>query len=398
MKNLQMKYNLLHFFFWITSCCIFGYVAVFLQYRGLSNSLIGIVSGGGCLGSLFASPLISGVFEKIKGLTIKKLIITLYIVQAVSFACMAILPLPTIVTMVLYIVLYILNISCVPFLSTLAMDYISAGEELNFGLSRGMGSVSYAISAVVLGQLITLTNPSIIFYVFALFSVLFFGILLSLPDVKTSENTKKEKKKDGASAFSIMKYYPVYFLILLGFGFCVGGSSALGTYLINIVKSLGGSTNFYGIAVFCMAASEMPIMAITPYLLRRFKSEQLLAFASIAYIARNFLISLAPNLGILVFGCVFQSISYGLFLAVITYYVQSHLKQSDQMMGQSMITMMTTGFGSTLGNVIGGILQDSLSLSYMLLFARILTSIGMVIVVSTVVIYFMKNRVKVSEY
>lgn len=382
MKSLQMKYNLLHFFFWITSCTIFGYVAVFLQYRGLSNSLIGVVTGGGCLGSLFASPMISSIFDKIKGLTIKKLIYILYAIQFACFGAMAILPLPTVVTMVLYIALYVLNISCVPFLSTLAMNYISAGQKLNFGLSRGMGSISYAISAVVLGQLITKTNPSIIFYVFMIFMAIFFVVLASLPDVKTS--SKGSKKKEKSSAFSIIKNYPIYFIILLGFGFCVGGSSALGTYLINIVKSLNGSTNLYGIAIFLMAASEMPIMALTPYLLRKFKSEYLLAFAGCCYIARNFLISLAPNLGVLFAGCLFQSVSYGLFLAVITYYVQSHLSKSDQMMGQSMITMMTTGFGSTLGNIVGGILQDSLSLASMLLFARILTGVGTVVVLITV--------------
>ena len=44
-----------------------------------------------------------------------------------------------------------LIVSTVPFLSMIAMNYIQDGKEINFGLARGMGSISYAVSAVLLG-------------------------------------------------------------------------------------------------------------------------------------------------------------------------------------------------------------------------------------------------------
>ena len=37
MKRLQMKYNCIQFLYWITNCTIFGYIAIFLQYKGLSK-------------------------------------------------------------------------------------------------------------------------------------------------------------------------------------------------------------------------------------------------------------------------------------------------------------------------------------------------------------------------
>ena len=45
---------------------------------------------------------------------------------------------------------------------------IQDGKEINFGLARGMGSISYAVSAVLLGQFIEFFNPTILAYVFVI--------------------------------------------------------------------------------------------------------------------------------------------------------------------------------------------------------------------------------------
>lgn len=71
--SLKAKYNFLHLFYWFTGCCINGFIAVFLQSKGLSNTEIGIVTGGSCVATIFLSPFMSSLISKIKGMTIKKL-------------------------------------------------------------------------------------------------------------------------------------------------------------------------------------------------------------------------------------------------------------------------------------------------------------------------------------
>lgn len=61
MKRLQMKYNCIQFLYWITNCTIFGYVAIFLQYKGLSNTEIGIVTAMGSIMMLILSANISNL-------------------------------------------------------------------------------------------------------------------------------------------------------------------------------------------------------------------------------------------------------------------------------------------------------------------------------------------------
>lgn len=380
MKNIQMKYNFLHILYWMATCCIFGYVAVFLQYKGMSNTQIGLVTGGGCVTTIFLSPIISSLVGKVKGLTIRKLFTSIVMLQAIVFLVLGLVELPAIVLGLLYISIISLSVSTVPILSTIAMNYIKIGQNVNFGLSRGMGSVSYAISAVVLGQLVERLNPTILAYGFVLSGALLIAVLFSIQEVEVKEETTKKK---GGNPLSLLFKYKTFALILIGFACMFAASTSLSTYLINIVKNLGGSTSLYGIAIFCMAASEMPIMAVTPYLLRKFDAMTLIMIAACFYILRNFAIALAPSLPVLFFGMLMQGMSYGLLTAVITYYVTFNLEAQDHMMGQTLIGMMTSGLGSMTGNLAGGFLQDNFGITSMFIFACIMTTLGVLFIVGT---------------
>ncbi len=376
-----MKYNFVHILFWVSYCAVYGYIAVYLQFKGLSNTLIGVVSGGACLLSIVTSPFISSLLSRIKGLTIKKLFVWLYILQFVVFETMNLISLPTILVMVLYISLCCLIAAVVPIISMICMNYIKSGEYLDFGVSRGLGSLSYATTAAVLGPLIEMFDASVIGWMHLISSLALLLLLNTMPDSDIVEEDSGDKTD--SSVFALFKKYKVFVLILFAIAFEFAASTSLSTYLVNIVTDLGGTTSLYGIAVFAMAASELPFMAITHTLLKKYKSETLILVATFFYLFRNFTISFAPALPILIIGMMFQGISYGMFTATITYYVNDYLTQNDQMMGQTLIAMMTTGLGSFAGNVVGGVLQDTFGLMSMKIFACTLTVIGFMIMFMT---------------
>ena len=78
--------------------------------------MIGVVVGGGAGISIAAQPLIAQLTEKIKCLTVKRMLQLLIICMIGLFICLTILPLSEIGVMVLYTLLYMLN-TCVPILS-----------------------------------------------------------------------------------------------------------------------------------------------------------------------------------------------------------------------------------------------------------------------------------------
>ena len=367
--SLKAKYNFLHLFYWFTGCCINGFIAVFLQSKGLSNTEIGIVTGGSCVATI----------SKIKGMTIKKLMTFLMLTTVLLYIAMAFLPIPAFLVMIFYVIMYALNMSTVPMLTMIAMNYINEGTYVNFGLARGIGSASWATSALVFGQVVSFLGANILSIAYCVFALVTLFILYHLPESKITK-TKTEEVQEEGSVVTVIKKYKIFFFLLLGFCFMFSGATAIGTYLINIVKSLGGNTSLYGVAMFAMAFSELPVMMTVPKLMKKFNSVTLILVASIFYICRNYTIGLAPNLIVLIIGMMFQGLSYGLFTGVITYYVTYNLDTQDQMSGQTMIGIMTSGIGSTLGNVLGGILQDTIGLNALFTFVYLMTALGAVII------------------
>ena len=379
-EKIQIRYNLLQILFWLLACCVSGYVAIYLKAKGLDNTEIGLVTGLSCVFIMFISPSVSTVLQKVKSLTIPKLATILLVLTSLLFLFVSYINIPDILLIVLYIVIITGYLSCVPLLSTICMNYIERGYDLNFGLARGMGSVSYAISAVVLSYCIDLFDANALSVIHAISVVLFLCILNTMPDYV--EERREAEKKQG-SVFTIIKKYKLVFIILLGWAFTFSAATTLSTYLINVVENLGGNTTIYGYAVFCMAASELPAMAVTRKLMRKYNAMSLIVVAGLAYFIRNVLIAIAPNLIFVFLGVIFQSFSYGLLTSMITYYIADTCEKEDQVMGQTLQGIMTTGLGSMLGNILGGVLQDALGLNAMFVFAIGMTVIGSLILIGT---------------
>lgn len=67
------------------------------------------------------------------------------------------------------------------------------GKDINFGLARGLGSFSYASSAFLMGYLVEWLEPSVIYIVFIVSSILFIINLLILPH-STIKNESTENQ------------------------------------------------------------------------------------------------------------------------------------------------------------------------------------------------------------
>jgi len=376
-KNLQLKYTVLWGLYWFAGCIITGFPAIFLRYKGLSSTMIGITTGGACMLNIFLSPILMSVMNKSRTLNEKKVLYLLTGFIGIAYLLMAFAPMPRICIMALYILLFSASVSSIPFISDLGMNLIRSGENLNYGSARGIGSFAYALTGILMGRISDSVSPLYFAPVLAAVSFLLILCIRSIPETETEE---KEERR-GTGFLQSARKYPSFLLILTGFAFIFAGFAMLGTYMIDIVKSHGGSDTMYGIIIFCMAASEVPVMALCAKLLKKTGSTVLLMAAAFFFVVRNGVIAFSLNNAMVISGIVFQSFSYALFTGVIAYYVAYYLDHEDQIAGQTMIAVMTTGIGQMAGNLIGGILMDSFGLKAMCLCAFLLTLTGALIVI-----------------
>ncbi|MBQ3587328.1 MAG: MFS transporter [Oscillospiraceae bacterium] len=375
--SLKNKYNLLYFLYCIAGCCLVEFVTVFLLYRGVSNTQIGLVTGIGCVSSIFLSPWLTGLLGRSPRLNVRDVLGGVYLFMAAVFILLAYMPMPAVAVMAGYTVIYCLYMGTYSFLQVMASDYTAAGMDINFGLARGLGSASWAIAALLLGAAVDATSPAVTGAAFMAATAVMVLLMRTMP-VAPSQTGSEEK---GGSAIAVLKDYPVFFMILLGFTLCKVGMTPLLTYLPNIMTNLGGSTGMFGVAIFVMALSETPVMAMAGRWMEKVDILTLTVIGGIAYVARNFIICFATSVPMLMVGMVFQGFSYGLLTVVAAYYAMYRLKGSDQAMGQTMTTVMTNGFGSTIGNVAGGVLQDTLGINSMYIFACGMTVLGALVII-----------------
>lgn len=437
-ESLQVRYGALQALYYFGTCALGGFAAIFLGYKGLSNSLIGVATGASCILSVVLMPAISMLLERKPGLGIPRVVRSLTLGSVACYVVLALAPLPTYAVIVLFAIANAMSLAIAPFLSQLAMGFNRIGMPINFGLARGMGSVSYAVGAVGLSRLVELSSPGVLAGLFVLSGVVLLAVLASMPtceapvkagavqaeeprsqadqtlgstgrapvacdsaegmataagtvvdvpagdalgatagdapgELDASHGAKGRHEDERGGAFREILRERVLLMVLAGFMVAFIACNCLSVYLIDIVVNVGGDTSMYGVAIFCMAASELPAMALVPLLRRRFSTGTLFMVVGAAYLLRNMIVVCATSVPMVFIGLLFQSTSYGLLTPLLTCYIAEVCSPRSEMLGQTLLSVATTGVGAMVGTVCGGVLQDTYGIQAMLLFVAVAT-------------------------
>ena len=378
---LRIQYPLAQFLYWVTCCACSGFVAVYLQYKGLSNTYIGIVVGVYGILSLIAQPICSQMIQKIRALTVRKLIMILLVLIMLLFAELTVLKLPQIWAMVAFILLNALNGCVIPLLSALGMEYMNRGISVNFGLSRGFGSLGWAVSAVFIGVLLEQYTPDMLGYVYVVSAGMLLINIFLMPDYgQQAEQTASEVKEKGF----LQTYLKDVTLLLIVFGSFLSlvCHALCTTYTINIVRNVGGNEAAVGLAQFFGAGSEMIGMVLFGMLVQKYGSVRMLKISSIFFAVRFVFLIFAGNLPMVMFGYALQGPSVGLYVPAAVYYVNEKMQPRHRTQGQTIYNVLTNGAANLFGNLLGGSLLDRFGLHYTLVVCAILACIGCMCIIT----------------
>lgn len=388
LEKVQVKhqYSVVQALYWMTSCALAGYAAVYLQDRGLSNTLIGVTVGGAACLSMVIQPLAAQVVESISGLTVKKVIQALIVMMAVMFGVLTVIPVPVAGVVILYMGMNTLNYCMPPMLSAMGMEFINRGYYLNFGLSRGLGSISYAVCAAVLGIVIDGFFPGVLGYIYVVLATLLFLAVSAMKDLEAEEPTFQQEivereKKPEESIWKTVCKNKTFLCLMIGFCLANMNNAAIATYTVNIIKNLGGSDTVLGFANFVSAASEMPVMLLFGYFMKKGNCIRLLKVSAVFFLIKPLVLVFANALPLVILGLGLQGLSFGLFTPAAVYYVNSTLIPEQRVKGQAIFSTITAGAATCGGNVLGGWLQDAFGLQTMLWVCAAMALVGVLFVI-----------------
>jgi len=383
--DLNMKFSLIQSFYWMAFCSSNGFASVFLLSKEFDNREVGVVLALANIFAVFLQPMVASFADSSKRVTLKQ-IVCIIAFMALSFSAVLIFIPNTFIIIASIFVLILTSIFIMqPLINGLVFEFINNGIFVNFGITRGIGSVAYALISYLLGVLVERIGPIAIPYVSLLLILGVFICLLTVKDSRKLSVTKEEKMKkadkknkiDNKKLIDFIRNYKRFFGYLLGILLIFTYHTMFNNYLIHIVTRVGGTSKSMGLAIFIAAVLELPVMGFFAIAVKKTGIRKLLIVSAFFFVLKAIGALIATNMGMLYVDQMLQIFAYAIMIPASVYYINIVMKEKDRVKGQAYTTSAMTA-GAVIGNLLGGTLIDVYGVFSMLVISVVFAMAGFV--------------------
>lgn len=382
-KSLTFRYTLHQMAYWAIAAGVVSFATAFLLDKGFAASTVGILLASGNLLSCAFQPILADRADRIGGNVLKWLSVGLTLLSAACFGAIQLMPLSNGIFGLLYLLGVFAFDAMNPLMNALNVSYMMGGYRINYGLSRGMGSLAYAFSALVIGRIMAKYGAD--WMIWISLALLAANALMALTYPSLTEGAAERKMANNCCC-SI----PVFFRRYKWYCISLAGVMLLGmfhamteNYLIEIVTPLGGDSGSVGTALFIATAIEALVLVYFDRVRKTFSDYTLLKIAGISFLLKGVLFLLARNVIAIYLIQLLQATSYTLLSPTQMYYANRKIAPADMVKGQAFITASYT-LGCAAGNFTGGQLLSVCSVTALLIAGIVMAAAGTVILFLTV--------------
>jgi len=381
-SNLTAHYTLQQIAYWAAVAGLMSFATAFLLEKGFAPSQVGILLASGNLLSCAFQPLLAAQADRIGGNVLKLFTLGLSTMSFLFLCVIQFLP----VAQWLYGLSYLLAVfsldAMMPLLNSICVAYNEQGIKINYGVGRGLGSLAYAFSALIIGKAMAGLGADImVWIVLALLGCNIF-ITLRYPELKRHQ-TLESKNSDCCSVPEFFLRYKWYCISLLGVMLLAMFHAMTENYLIEIAGKLGGDSGSVGIALFVATAIEAPVVIYFEKIRKYISDSWLLRLAGLSFLLKSVLFLLAPSVTAIYFIQLLQATSYSFLSPTQLYYANAKVKAADMVKGQAFITAAYS-LGCAIGNFTGGQLLDIFNVTVLLIAGIAMAAAGTIILFATV--------------
>lgn len=378
-RLVNIEYSLAQGGYWMGLCVVISCAAVFLQARGYTNSQLGLVIAVGSAAAFVLSPVLGGIVDRSDKINAAGMLWILLILQAVFIGAFLLLPGRSPAVSVCYSMYIAVNTCLVPLLTQLCFDMGQLGYSINYGIARGIGSLAFAAAAAILGQLVETRTPELLIYAGLILTVFQMFVLLLLTLRLRSDTRPLMPSTSGEKSSSMLNFILEnrrFCLLMLGIALMFFTHHLINSFLINIVRNVGGNTKDLGNINAYMAVMELPAMFLYARLSRRLSCPRCVRIGAVFFAMKALSIALASSLAGLYAAHTLQAVSYAMIIPALVEYVDLYVPKKDSARGQALSYSMTT-LGGIFASFLGGIMFDSLSVRATLLVGTAVSAAGM---------------------
>ena len=379
-----IRYTLVNAAYFVAFCTVHAYAAVFLLANGFNNTEVGILLAAANIISAVFQPVIAGIIDKPGFLTNKRFIIMS--VLGILAGCVILMAVPgkKIPIFIVYAFIYMIQFAYQPVMTALCFEFQKAGCNIFYGLARGLGSASFAITSLFIGRTVEKNGISVLLWVSIIAMIISAAVMFTFVKPKKNTEDLKDIRDDKPAGkahnglISFAKTYPAFVLFLIATVFFFFAHNMINDFMIQIIRNLGGRETELGIANFLQAILELPVMALIGLILKKLSAKKLLVISGAAFFVKILILVFATGMAHMYISQSFQILAYAVFIPAGAYYVSSTMEELDQVKGQAFITSAIT-IGGVFSNFISGYILDHFSIRAMLTVGSIVCGVGVII-------------------
>ena len=378
--GIEAKYAGVQATYWVAVLAFSGFMTVYLSFKGFNDTQIGLTAALISFLTISFQLFISNFSDAHHQVPIRKIVAGLYVLGILLGAILWQVPLAIPLMMICYATAGGFENSICGLLNAQVMQYSNAGIPVKYGWPRGVGSIVYAFFALLLGALAEQHSPAILMPIFLSASLVAILMVLQMPDVRNLSSQwapfhVQEKHQEQSSYREMIAGSPIFLVFLIASVALYTGVSPSMLFLVRVVQGLGGSNRELGIAMFLQASIEMPMMFLSPWLMRRFKPEQILSFSFASYLIKSLFLVFAHSIGILYTAMAMNIFCFGLYGFASVYFVNKLVKPGEKVRAQGLITLCGS-LGSIIANLFSGVIMDTWGLKPLLVLSSAIVLIS----------------------
>ena len=380
-----VRYTLLNVAYFAAFCTIHAYAAVYLLSQGFNNTEVGVLLAVANIISAALQPVIAAVIDRPGPLTNRRFILIAVLIILSGSVVLLFIPGNKLLIFMVYVIIYMIQFAYQPVMTALCFEYQKAGCGIYYGLARGLGSASFAVTSMFIGGIVEKNGVSVLLAVNIVTMILSVLIIFTFrkpeenespADTSASEKVKLPKTESGFKNF--VRSYPAFMLFMAATVCFFFAHNMINDFMIQIIRNLGGNETELGYANFLQAILELLVMALIGIVLKKFSADKLLIISGVAFFIKILILVFAKGMPLMYLSQSFQLFAYAVFIPAGAYYVSSTMDEADQVKGQAFITSAIT-IGGVFSNFISGFILDHAGIIPMLLTGSVVCAAGVVL-------------------
>ena len=358
--TMTLRYSLLQFLIWGIYGIVIGFSASYFLDCGLSDAGYGLALGIASALAFLAQLAMGELISRLPKLTIHIAVRILTCAMALCGGALLMIKLSAVRILLFALILVLMQV--IPgLLNALGMAAARQALKVNFGIARGVGSMSYALFSFLTGQAIVLVGQGAVPGLTAALSVLLFCGLWLFPNVGCGSKDTVEKDRMGRPLCRDLLFLALLICTTLLFV----SNNLMVNFLLQLVRSRGGNEAGVGIAAAISAMAELPTMFLFGWMLRKLRCDSWLKISAICMTVKSVICLLATHLGVLYAVQLMQAVGYGLLYVASVHYVDAVVSRENLVRAQAMLAATLT-LATLLSSFFGGLILEGFGIQAVL--------------------------------